>query len=283
MSHDQEHDQEYESLLNDYLDEELSAPEREELELHLRDCAGCRVALADLRSIRDGAAALPATIEPPRDLWPAIQGSLPRRRGNPLSIFLGRGTGASIRPVWLGLGVAAGLAFFVVGISAYLILYGLPAPFASHQVSIAGSDPGVSGPNSDGSPGSGSGNSAAPVIAGSTSGTGSGSGPGAVAAASPGVEPESIQELEAAYLDATEKLQAALRRNRGEVAPAAVAEIERNLKIVDDAIQKLRAAPTDDQGREAREEMFANLYQTKFELLRRAVRLSLRDHQEDQS
>ncbi len=275
------HDQDYESLLNDYLDEELAPSAREELDLHLRDCAGCRVALADLRSIRDGAAAMPASIEPPRDLWPAIQGSLPRRRGNPFAIFAAGGTGASIRPVWFGLGVAAGLAFFVVGISAYLILYGLQAPFAGSTsgVSLAS---GVSSPSSgrlgskpagspgSGAPGSASGNLGSPVNAASTSGTGAG-------------EPGSILELEAAYIDATEKLTAALRRNRGEVAPAAVVEIERNLKIVDDAIQKLRAASGDDAGREARDEMFASLYQTKFDLLRRAIRLTSRGHEEDQS
>ncbi len=59
-------------LLNDYLDGELDAPLVEDLEGHVKQCVTCRGELEGLRQLLAGAAALPRTIEPGRDLWPAI-------------------------------------------------------------------------------------------------------------------------------------------------------------------------------------------------------------------
>lgn len=41
--------------------------------LHLRACAACRGEVEEIRALRRGAAGLPREIEPPRDLWPAIE------------------------------------------------------------------------------------------------------------------------------------------------------------------------------------------------------------------
>jgi hypothetical protein len=59
-------------LLNDYTDGELEAPQAEELEEHVRQCVTCRRELEGLRQVLEGAAALPRSIEPATDLWPAI-------------------------------------------------------------------------------------------------------------------------------------------------------------------------------------------------------------------
>src|SRR4029077_4632513 len=48
-------------------------------ETHLARCAGCREAVAELRALAAGAAALPKSIEPGRDLWAPI----PARSGRP--------------------------------------------------------------------------------------------------------------------------------------------------------------------------------------------------------
>ena len=65
--------------LDRYLDGETDALERDALESHLRGCAGCRASLADLRTLREAAAALPASLRPTRDLWVGIAGRLVSR------------------------------------------------------------------------------------------------------------------------------------------------------------------------------------------------------------
>ena len=57
--------------LSEYLDGELSAEERTELEDHLRHCVTCGAALADLKRIVRRARALDDR-QPERDLWPGI-------------------------------------------------------------------------------------------------------------------------------------------------------------------------------------------------------------------
>jgi anti-sigma-K factor RskA len=57
--------------LSEYVDGELPADERVELERHLAVCGECRTIGADLGRLRDLTGAL-ADREPDRDLWPAI-------------------------------------------------------------------------------------------------------------------------------------------------------------------------------------------------------------------
>src|SRR5687768_302623 len=67
--------------LSDYLDGELDADERAQLEHHLERCAACSATLAELSVVVERARALVPT-EPARDLWPQIAGAIgaPRRR-----------------------------------------------------------------------------------------------------------------------------------------------------------------------------------------------------------
>jgi len=57
--------------LSEYVDGELPADERVELERHLAACGECRTIVADLGRLRDLGGAL-ADREPDRDLWPGI-------------------------------------------------------------------------------------------------------------------------------------------------------------------------------------------------------------------
>ncbi len=59
-------------LLNDYLDGELSPQQRIELESHLAASPELQRELAALRSLLEGAQALPDELAPGRDLWPDI-------------------------------------------------------------------------------------------------------------------------------------------------------------------------------------------------------------------
>lgn len=113
-------------------------------------------------------------------------------------------------------------------------------------------------------------------------------GPGE-AAAPAGIAPAalppagSLALAQAEYRAATEKLLAALQRERGGVSPEALKVIEENLRIVDSAIQEIYRAAADHPGRKVDESMVTNLYRTRFDLLRQALRLSSREGEEKQS
>jgi anti-sigma factor RsiW len=60
-------------LLDDYVDGELSPPDRARVETHLASCAECAQAEQRLRKLLAAAAALPESIEPPADVWLNVQ------------------------------------------------------------------------------------------------------------------------------------------------------------------------------------------------------------------
>ncbi len=67
MKHDKAKD-----LLQDYLDGELDESKADELRLHLDECFVCANEFEKLEGLVQGAEALPAEIEPGRDLWAGI-------------------------------------------------------------------------------------------------------------------------------------------------------------------------------------------------------------------
>jgi len=64
---------EWTNRIDDFLDGRLEAAEAEDLQAHLADCPSCTGELASIRELRDLAAALPRSLEPPRNLWPGIE------------------------------------------------------------------------------------------------------------------------------------------------------------------------------------------------------------------
>jgi anti-sigma factor RsiW len=240
----------FEARLNDYCDDLLSAAPREQMERHLRECAGCREALASLRSLRERTAALPRSLEPPRDLWPGIKTSLPPRRGGVSALVSGWAAGGPVgrfaRPVLAAAAVVLIAAAIVVALRR-------------------------EAPNGITAPGAGG-----PVA----------SRPGEAATAPAATDSlASLRLVEAEYRPATEQLQAALlsgRKGQSE-SPGAVKVIEENLRIVEGAIHSIHRAAEEDPGRAVDEQWAAHLYQTRFELLRQAVRLSSREGEERKS
>jgi predicted anti-sigma-YlaC factor YlaD len=59
--------------LDDFVDGQLEAGERAPAEAHLAGCAACRAEEMALRALLAEAAALPAALTPPVDLWPHIE------------------------------------------------------------------------------------------------------------------------------------------------------------------------------------------------------------------
>ncbi len=99
--------------LSEYVDEELSAEERDACEAHLLACPECREVLGELRVIAAEARVLEDE-EPATDLWPGI-----RARLGATPLRLERRVGASARRRALAFSLpqllAAGLAFAAVG------------------------------------------------------------------------------------------------------------------------------------------------------------------------
>lgn len=64
---------EFTDRVDEFLDGQLATAEAESLRTHLAGCPSCTAELASILELRDLAAALPRSLEPPRDLWPGIE------------------------------------------------------------------------------------------------------------------------------------------------------------------------------------------------------------------
>jgi hypothetical protein len=206
--------------LDDYLDGALPPGQVDAVEAHLAECAECRAEVEQLRAIVEGAAALPQSIQPPRDLWPDIDARLD-------VVPLGE---RPLRSLRVPLAAAAVLLIAISsGVTAYLV-------------------------GRDG---------AADAGVGPTAG---------------GVERAALvsswQATELEYLRATAELSEALDAVKGDLPAETVEMIERNLAIIDAAIQESRTAlalAPDDP------EMMGVLsarYREKIDVLRRVNRLA---------
>jgi len=93
--------------LDDYIDGTLDEAEFQEVELHLAACAACGEEEKRLRFVVAQAAALPAEMRPPRDLWPGIADRIAAARARPVSRVVPRGWGSA---TWLAAAAAVVLA-----------------------------------------------------------------------------------------------------------------------------------------------------------------------------
>src|SRR5207248_700543 len=94
-----------EATLNEYVDGTLATRDRASVEAHLAECSGCRTALAELRALVAGAAALPKTVEPSRDLWATIEARIVQRATYNVQ-----------RAFWRGALAAAAVLIIVLGL-----------------------------------------------------------------------------------------------------------------------------------------------------------------------
>ena len=101
--------------LNEYVDGTLATRDRASVEAHLAGCAGCRAAVAELRRLVAEARQLPATITPPRDLWPVIGRRIVQRAT------------WNVQRVWWRRALAAAAVLAIA-----LGMYRLLPPFAAH-------------------------------------------------------------------------------------------------------------------------------------------------------
>jgi hypothetical protein len=222
--------------LSEYLDGELPADERAELETHLRHCVGCGAVLADLKRIVARAQGLEDR-GPERDLWPAI------------AARIGAGTRREVRRWSFSLPqlAAAGIALMALsGGAAWLLHPAATLPLASRPL------PPVSAPRQAGQP---------------LDGLRQGDSQAVLAVA--GRPRAAAGGYDAAVAD----LERVLQAGRGRLDTTTVRVIERNLATIDRALAQAQRAVAADSANLYLNAHLAETMRQKLELLRQAAAL----------
>ncbi|HEX7051487.1 MAG TPA: zf-HC2 domain-containing protein [Longimicrobiales bacterium] len=228
------------SRLSEYLDGELDAADRNALEAHLHACAHCRDALEDLRAITSAAGRLEDR-PPTTDLWPTI------------AARIGAGT-APARATWRFRPGARLRSFLDAGLrQPRLAAAALALALAAGALWIARPDRIASGPPPAPAP--------RPIAA------------PAPAPRNGGAVRFVTDDGAAGYDAAIADLQRVLAERRDELDPATVRVLERNLEIIDRAIEDARRAVAADPGKRYLNRHLVDSMQRKLELLRHATRI----------
>jgi anti-sigma factor RsiW len=260
--------------LMDYLEGDLAAADRAAVEAHLADCGRCRALVADLRAITADAAALPV-LRPERDLWAGIAERIEApvvplqvrpttRRAEPPA----RAT-VSVSRRWMA-AAAAALVTVTSGVT-YLATRG---PEAVRAVATATPDttardtatpapvapgatvatlPAAPEPRPD---------SATPAPAPAAGGT------ARLAARRTAPSAEASVPGVRDYDRAIATLRTAVRERRADLDSGTVAVLERNLRIIDEAIRQSREALAGDPGSPLAGRALTKALDRKVELLR---------------
>jgi anti-sigma factor RsiW len=236
------HDQTLE-LLDDYVGGELPPREERDVRRHLMQCDECRAEEQALRELLDEAAALPESLDPPRDLWLAIAPRLQPRTDDATVSVAPAERLDEVRVI--GPRPQRPLPWWMLAAASVALV--VTTSFATLR--FAGGDGDVPGtvvlPSQQ---------AQAPVRPTNA----------ALASFAP-----AEQEYEKAIGD----LQTVLEQHRGKLAPETVAALEANLRIIDQAIRESRAALARDPNSPELTRMLTDAYGAKLNVLRRAVSL----------
>jgi hypothetical protein len=224
----------YSEAIQEFADGTLGPVRRAELQTHLEQCDECRALVADLRKIREAAAALDQPAPPDR-VWLQIAGRL-RQEGRVAQTASRGGRRMAL------LVIAAALVLMVGG--SLWFLYPLRQA-ANNAVATGGpADPRTQGPADPRTPGSGN------------------------AAQSDTVQSiaDDLMVAERHYQAAIGKLEQAAKVNDGAIDAQTAGVLRKNLQVIDQAIAESRTALNKEpQSQPARDSLF--------EALRRKVSL----------
>jgi putative zinc finger protein len=252
--------------LADYLERDLTEPARAALESHAARCGDCGAVLADVRKLRDDAAHLPV-LSPSRELWEGIAS----RIDAPV-IPIGTRVPAVARPSrvralpWIPLSAAAAALIMVTAGLTYYGTMVLMKSGAGPQVASTGGTPAA--PVASTSP--------APQVAESNDSTRiPGQAPSSAIAIPVRVVNTRLSAEQTYDLEIT-RLKVVVDRRRSQLDPATVVIVEKNLKIIDDAIAQCRAALVKDPASRFLIEALNTALDDKVELLRTVATLPSR-------
>jgi anti-sigma factor RsiW len=259
----------FDTALPDYLEGTLDDSRRASVERHLSECVRCTSLLRDIENISKQAAALPDMV-PSRDLWQGIEA----RIAAPVIPLAARPERQRrVVPAWMGVAAAA-LVVSTAGITYTLTARSF---VASQPPNIA---PSVSR-NTQAQPNTGE----IPTSPVENGGTGTPFVP-ATSSAKSGVHdrpPTSVSfvkspETDRAHSDQVygreiDMLQNIVSQRRTQLDSSTVAIIEKNLKIIDRAIEQSRAALAKDPASRMLDQQLTHALDKKVELLRTAAML----------
>ncbi|MGH7695502.1 MAG: zf-HC2 domain-containing protein, partial [Gemmatimonadaceae bacterium] len=234
-------------LLSDYLENTISLPLRAAVDGHVASCVRCAAVLADVRSIVDRAAALPA-LKPSHDLWSGIEARL----DSPVVPITAAASSRRFRvPTWIGLAAAA--AVLIVATSVLTRQWVTSGGKEAPSVAITPSQP-IARPESLG-----------------TEST-------AVAPVTPVRTAVSRERVSAAVTYGREiaRLEAFVRQRGDSLDPTTKAIIENSMRIIDSALVEARAALARDPASRFLTDQVDQTLQKKMELLRTVTLLAAR-------
>lgn len=226
--------------LSTYIDGDLDAAEASAVAEHLAACADCRAVVADLERLRgDVRGWATDTAVPATDLWPGIAARLSAPEASQAWTTGAPSRAQLVQVAWyrrrvsLGVPELALAASLIAALSGALIYQRGPAPAP------------VVGP--------------APVLAQLES----------FDTAEAGVA--TVSFADAHYDAAVSDLERVLQEQRQQLNPRTVLVLERNLRILDEAVQEARAALASDPANPLLNAQVADVRQRKLQLLRRAA------------
>ena len=267
----------FDEVLSDYLEGTLDELLRPAVEGHLRECVRCTGLVRDLRNIEAEAIKLPDLV-PSRDLWQGIE----TRIAAPVIPLATRPERTRrMAPAWMGIAAAALI------VSTAGITYTLTARSLRTTNSVATLGPAIVSQASGGASQTSAGDSSTPQNgvadaspAATQQSTASPSGARAVTRATSNAQSSSPVQMvnqtiptEAVYGKEIEMLQRIVTDRKTQLDSTTVAIIERNLQIIDRAIEQSKAALARDPASRLLSDQLTHALDKKVELLRRAAML----------
>jgi len=267
------HCEEFVERLADLLERDIDETTRAALESHALSCGDCGPLLADLRKLRIDASNLPM-LAPTRDLWQGISQRIdapviPLRVGDE-----GRSRLRTRWSRWAGTAAAAMLLVAITSTATYLVTVRHSSTDSSAILAKTASS------RLDSSRSSTDRTEPRPVAivaatpdtsqrAATSGGATTSGGAQIVAVKNTGKKPSAEQ----VYSSEITRLRAIVDQRRLQLDPVTISVIERNLKVIDDAIAQCRLALAKDPASRFLMESLNSALETKVQLLRTATML----------
>jgi anti-sigma factor RsiW len=271
----------FDAELPEYLEGTLEGETRARVDQHLRECVRCASLVRDLENIRSEAAALPDLV-PSRDLWAGIEARI-AAPVIPLTTRPERQRRMS--PAWMGIAAAA-LIVATAGVTYTLTARSLgsrtsssvaqsASPAASQSLEslpastvVAEAEP-TQQSASNTVDNRGAVSQATRLVPNDRDRSARGT---SVTAVSRNLEPQ-VPHSEALYSKEIAMLQAIVSQRKTRLDSSTVAVIERNLQIIDAAIEQSKAALAKDPASMLLSEQLSHALDKKVELLRTVAML----------
>jgi hypothetical protein len=268
----------FDAAFSDYLEGTLDGATLASVEQHLRQCLRCAGLARDIENIQQEASALP-DLAPSRDLWTGIDA----RIAAPVIPLTARPEKQRrLVPAWMGVAAAA-LVVSTAGVTYMLTARSLSSgndprvvatqPPLTQDRSGSAANPGViAGPAGSAVAGAQSvpEQSATSRLAQGSSGS---RGSGVPATLASQNLPSGPSQSEAVYGKEIEMLQTIVRQRKTQLDSSTVAIIEKNLQIIDAAIEQSKTALARDPASMLLSQQLTHALDKKVELLRTAAML----------